>query len=158
MSHGIGDVFRQDRITLQEKKEEERRQAELAKKAEKQAEERKAEARRIVEMEVKKEMQEQLQKKTSELDDGNFEIPVVIDNEDPEAEYEGWKVRELTRLKRDRDERESYVQYNRCYCGLSLVPDGSLGISMEVCSACLYMEGVSNTCSHFSINDGLRRV
>ena len=65
------------------------------------------EARRLVEVEVKRDMQDQLKKTSSEMDDTVLEIPIVVDNEDPEAEYEAWKVRELTRMKRDRDERDT---------------------------------------------------
>ena len=90
---------------MKEREEEEKKKI-LRERAEKRrAEERKVEARRIVEQEVKREMQEQLKNKDNDLDD-TFDIPVVIDNEDPEAEYEAWKVRELTRIKRDRDERD----------------------------------------------------
>ncbi|XP_055327192.1 microfibrillar-associated protein 1-like [Paramacrobiotus metropolitanus] len=99
-------IRKHDRVTLKEREEEERVRIQQEREAERRADERKAESRRMVEAEVKREIQEQLQKKTSALDDGKFEIPVVIDNEDPEAEYEAWKVRELTRLKRDKDERD----------------------------------------------------
>lgn len=91
---------------MKEREEEEKKQI-LRERAEKRrAEERKVEARRIVEQEVKREMEEKLREKNNDLDD-TFAIPVVIDNEDPEAEYEAWKVRELTRIKRDRDERDT---------------------------------------------------
>ncbi|GAU96365.1 hypothetical protein RvY_07821 [Ramazzottius varieornatus] len=102
-------VRRQDRVTLKEREEEEKKQI-LRERAEKRrAEERKVEARRIVEQEVKREMEEKLREKNNDLDD-TFAIPVVIDNEDPEAEYEAWKVRELTRIKRDRDERDTHLK------------------------------------------------
>jgi len=50
--------------------------------------------------------QEKLKEK--ETDDG-IKCDFDTDDEDSEAAYDAWKLRELTRLKRDREERDQYV-------------------------------------------------
>jgi microfibrillar-associated protein 1 len=47
--------------------------------------------------------QEKLKEK--ETDDG-IKCDFDTDDEDSEAAYDAWKLRELTRLKRDREERD----------------------------------------------------
>jgi microfibrillar-associated protein 1 len=51
--------------------------------------------------ELKREREEALNKDLSEYDD----IPDDTDKVDEEAEYEAWKLRELARIKRDREAR-----------------------------------------------------
>ena len=36
---------------------------------------------------------------------------VLTDEDNDEEEYEAWKLRELKRIKRDRDERETFVHF-----------------------------------------------
>ena len=44
------------------------------------------------------------------VDDDEHQLhSVVTDDENDEEEYEAWKIRELKRMKRDRDEREQSV-------------------------------------------------
>lgn len=102
-------VFRrkEDRVTA---KEAERRQAEEAEKERQRLaklEERKAETMELVASEIKKE--EDLLLAGEEEDDANK----PDDTDDPatqDEEYEKWAVRELTRIKRDRDEREEKLR------------------------------------------------
>ena len=64
------------------------------------AESRRRDTLRMVESSVKLEMEE---KKKSDPDGL---LAVNTDDENEEIEYEAWKLRELKRLKRDRDEKE----------------------------------------------------
>lgn len=46
--------------------------------------------------------------KEKEADDG-IQCDFDTDDEDSEAAYDAWRLRELTRIKRDREERDQYV-------------------------------------------------
>lgn len=46
--------------------------------------------------------------KEKEADDG-IQCDFDTDDEDGEAAYDAWRLRELTRIKRDREERDQYV-------------------------------------------------
>lgn len=46
--------------------------------------------------------------KEKEADDG-IQCDFDTDDEDGEAAYDTWRLRELTRIKRDREERDQYV-------------------------------------------------
>lgn len=46
--------------------------------------------------------------KEKEADDG-IQCDFDTDDEDDEAAYDTWRLRELTRIKRDREERDQYV-------------------------------------------------
>merc|ERR1712020_608712 len=69
---------------------------------------RRRETLRIVETTVKKEVMERKEKDTDPL--GLNEI--ITDDENEEVEYESWKLRELKRMKRDRDEKETLDREN----------------------------------------------
>ncbi len=49
--------------------------------------------------------------KLKETDTG-IQCDFDTDDEDDETAYDAWRLRELTRLKRDREERDQYVNKN----------------------------------------------
>lgn len=68
--------------------------------AKRMAEDRRRDTLKIVESEIKKDMEE------AKEDKKEYDM-INTDDENDEEEYESWKVRELKRIKRDRDEREN---------------------------------------------------
>ena len=99
-------VRSKDRLTIQEREREEARARQLEKEALRAAEERRRQTLRMVEDEVRKAtMADRLTG-----DEGLGLEEVNTDDENDEIEYEAWKVRELKRLKRDRDEAEQIAR------------------------------------------------
>lgn len=94
-------VRKGDRVTVEDKEKQAQKEKELEILAKKQAEERRRQTLKIVEEETKKEMMEQQEvKNASDL--------IITDDENDEAAYEAWKLRELKRIKRDKDIKEAF--------------------------------------------------
>lgn len=95
-------VRKRDRATIAEKEKEVAKQRLLEVEAKKVAKERRKQTLRLVEDSVKKDL-EKLKPEGTEphIDD------VCTDDDNDEVEYEAWKLRELKRIKRDREEKET---------------------------------------------------
>merc|ERR1712098_861515 len=98
-------VRAKDRLTIQEREREELKARQAEREAQRMAEERRRQSVRMVEMEVRKAniAERKADGDTIGMDD------IHTDDENDEVEYEAWKVRELRRLKRDREEREAFM-------------------------------------------------
>merc|ERR1712029_35487 len=99
-------VRAKDRLTIQEREREEMRARQAEREAQKMAEERRRQSLRMVEAEVRKVT---MAERKAEGDNIGFD-DINTDDENDEVEYETWKVRELRRLKRDREEREAFMK------------------------------------------------
>lgn len=117
-------VKKRDRVTVDDEEKRERVEEEREKKV---AEERRKESLRIVESQVKSEIAEEQRTELTKVKSSDAPmppglaealadpdikgaLPIIDDHADEEEEYEAWKLRELQRIKRNREERDALNQ------------------------------------------------
>ncbi|OWZ22920.1 Microfibrillar-associated protein 1 [Phytophthora megakarya] len=88
-----GTVKRQEELAAEEERRQKREQEKL--------DDRKMESRRLVAEEIRRE-----QDGADKDDSTDVEMPDDTDGLDPETEYRDWELREMRRIKRDRDQKE----------------------------------------------------
>merc|ERR1719373_1035727 len=99
-------VRAKDRLTIQEREQEEQKARQAEREAARAAEERRRQSVRMVEEEVRKTT---MAERKADGDTVGFD-DINTDDENDEVESEAWKGRELRRLKRDREEREAFMK------------------------------------------------
>ncbi|RMX62332.1 hypothetical protein DD238_007828 [Peronospora effusa] len=92
-----GTIKRQEELAAEEERREKREQEKL--------EIRKMESRRLVAEDTQRE-----QNGANKGDDTDVEMPDDTDGLDPVQEYRDWELREMRRIKRDRDRKEQRVK------------------------------------------------
>lgn len=98
-------VRAKDRLTIQEREREELKAKQAERELAKMGEERRRQTLRMVEAEVRK----GLEGPAKDGDTVTLE-QIDTDDENDEVEYEAWKLREMKRLKRDREEMEAVAK------------------------------------------------
>ena len=90
-------------MTIKEKQVQAEKEKQIEKEKERLRVEAKRQTKKYIEIEVAKE------KFSEKENDDNILCDFATDDENDQAEYEAWKLRELKRIKRDRDAKEALV-------------------------------------------------
>ncbi|KAL5291514.1 MFAP1 family protein [Megaselia abdita] len=95
-------VRKRDRATIAEKEREAAKQKQIELEEKRAAKERRRETLRLVEQSVKRDLEKT---KPDNLEPNINDV--CTDDENEDVEYEAWKLRELKRIKRDREEKDN---------------------------------------------------
>ena len=98
-----------DRITLTDAEKEELREKQIKEAEKRAAEERRRQTLKMIEDDIRREEAEKEEMK----DEENIKRGIaacLTDDESEETAYEVWKLRELKRIKRDKEEQEAFIR------------------------------------------------